>query len=105
MAIKTNEIGSFAGGLVKALVDWNDANGSMTKGRVVNNSASPAHMEAALNPPINGWSLVALEAPANATTEVNFPNNTVKFAQVTDPDTGVKSWDLIGVSLFCRWPS
>ncbi len=103
MATITREIGQFAGGLVIAQIDFNDANGNVTRARVINNSDLPAHMEAVLDPPINGFSLVAVEAPAHQTTAPNFPNNTVKLTQVTED--GETDWSLIGVSLFCRWPA
>jgi hypothetical protein len=100
MAQQTSQIASFADGLVRAEIDWNDANGQITRGRVINNSAFPAHMEALLNPPVNGWSAVELPAPANVTTGQNFPNNTVKMTLVTED--GVTEWKLIGVTLHLR---
>lgn len=103
MAQITEDIGSFANGLVTAQIVWNNANGAISKGVVVNNSPSPAFMTVELNPPVNGWSIVGLAAPANITTEQNFPNNTVKKIQVTED--GITEWKLFGVSLFCRWPA
>ena len=103
MAIVTREIGIFAGGLVIAQVDFNDANGNMTKARIINNSASPAEFTAILDPPVNGFSSVGMTGLANATTVNNLPNNTIKLTQVTED--GETDWSLIGVSLFCRWPA
>ena len=100
MAQETMTIGNFAGGLVLAQIDFNNANGNINKARVINNSASPAHFEAVLAPPVNGWSTIGMDAPANATTENNLPNNTVKFTKDADGN-----WSLPGVSLFCRWPA
>lgn len=103
MAQVTRAIATFQDGQVIAQIDWNDANGQITRGRVINNTSQAAHMEAVLNPPVNGWSVVGLDAPTNQTTEQNLPNNTVKMTQVTED--GVTEWKLIGVSLFCRWPA
>jgi hypothetical protein len=103
MAQITEDIGSFANGLVTAQIDWNNANGAILRGRVINNSASPALMRVELNPPVNGWSSVELPAPANATTVQTLPNNTVKKTEVTED--GITEWKLLGVSLFCRWPA
>src|SRR5687768_2519690 len=103
MAVVTENIGSFANGLVTAQIDWNDANGSIIRGRVINNSTSAALMRVELDPPVNGWSSVELPAPANVTTVQTLPNNTVKKTKVTED--GVEEWKLLGVSLFCRWPA
>lgn len=103
MAVVTIGIASFAGGLVTAQVDFNDANGNMVRARIINNSASPAHFDAVLDPPVNGWSLVGMDAPANQTTVQTLPNNTIKMTEVTED--GETNWSLIGVSLFCRWPA
>jgi len=103
MAQVTENIGSFADGLVVAQIDWNDANGSIIRGRIINNSPSPALMRVELNPPVNGFSSVELPALANVTTVQTLPNNTVKKTQVVED--GVTVWKLLGVSLFCQWPS
>jgi len=103
MAQVTQSIGSAGNGIVRAEIDWNDANGQITRGRIINNSSEPAHMEAVLNPPINGWSIVGLDAPAGQTTTQNLPNNTVKMTQVTED--GITEWRLIGVRLHLRWPA
>ena len=105
MAVRTQEIGSFAGGLVIAQIDFNDANGNITKARIINNSTSAAHFDALLNPPVNGFSSVGMDGPANATTVNNLPSNTVSMVKGTDPDTGAVNFTLVGVSLFCRWPA
>jgi len=103
MAIITREMGSFAGGSVIAQIDFNDANGNLTKARIINNSASAAHFEAHLDPPVNGTSVWVMEGLANVTTVQNLPANTVKMTSVTQD--GETDWSLIGVSLFCRWPA
>ena len=103
MAIITREIGNFAGGLVIAQIDFNDANGNITRARIINNSSSLAHFDAVLDPPVNGWSTIGMDGPANQTTVNNLPNNTVKMTEVTE--NGETDWSLIGVSLFCRWPA
>lgn len=105
MAQVTSQIGSFANNLVVVEIDWNDANGSIIRARIINSSAFPAHMEAVLDPPINGFTVVGTDGPANQTTVNNLPNNTVKMTKVIDPDDGSTGWSLIGVSLFCRWPA
>lgn len=103
MAQITRELGSFAGGLVIAQVDFNDANGNLLRARIINNSSSPAHFEALLDPPVNGFSTVGMDGPANVTTVNNLPNNTVRMTEVTED--GETDWSLIGVSLGCRWPA
>ncbi len=99
----TREIASFAGGSVVAQIDYNDANGNVLRARVINNSDQAAHMEAQLSPPVNGFSVVAVDAPAHQTVAPNFPNNVVKLTQ--EVQDGVSVWTLVGVSLFCRWPA
>src|SRR5574341_488552 len=105
MAQRTRQVAAFADNLVRAEVDWNDANGSMNRFRVYNDSDSPAYMYAVLNPPINGWSQVGLDSPAHQIVENNLPSNTAKFTKVIDPDDGSVGWSLIGISIFCRWPA
>ena len=105
MATVTQEIGSFAGGLVIAQIDFNNANGNITKARIINNSDSPAHFDAILDPPINGFSSVGMDGPAHQTTVNNLPANTVAMVKGTDPDSGAVNFTLVGVSLFCRWPA
>lgn len=109
MAQVTQTIGSFSvtSGTVRAEIDWNDANGQITRGRVINDSLDGARMEAHLNPPVNGWSIVGIDAPGKASagavavvTAQNLPNNTVKMTEVTED--GVTEWKLIGVRLHLR---
>jgi len=107
MAQVTQPIGSFANGLVVAEIDWNDANGQITRGRVINNSLFAARMAALLNPPINGWSEVVMIAPGKlmegapaVTTAQNLPSNTVKMTKVLED--GVEQWKLLGVTLHLR---
>jgi len=107
MAQVTQQIASFGNGAVTAEIDWNNANGQITRGRVRNNSLFAARMAAVLNPPINGWSEVVLIAPGKATagappvvTEQNLPSNTVKMTKVLED--GVEEWKLIGVTLHLR---
>jgi len=103
MAQQTSDIASFANGLVVTQIDWNDANGQITRGRVINNSTFPAHMEVLLNPPVNGFSVVGVDCPANQTVVSNLPNNTVKMTEVTED--GVTEWKLLGIELHARWPA
>ena len=105
MAQVINQVASFANGLVRAEVAWNNANGNMTRFRVYNDSDYPAFLHAELNPPINGWATVGLDSPAHQMVENNLPSNTVKYTKVIDPDDGSISWSLLGVSIFCRWPA
>jgi len=105
MAQRTNVIGGFANGLVRAEIDWNDANGQMIRYKVVNASDYPANMYALLDPPIDGYSRVDLLCPAHQEVEKNLPTNKVKYTKVIDPDDGSVSWSLIGISIFCRWPA
>ncbi len=104
MAQRTDRVAGF-GDSVWAEVDWNDANGSMTRFRIINNTPLPCRMYAILNPPINGYSRVDCIGPANQTTEQNLPSNTAKFTKVIDPDTGEVSWSPIGISIFCQYPA
>lgn len=103
MPQRTNVIASFANGLIKAEIDFNDANGSILRGRVINDSDDPAYLYCKLNPPISGYSLVGVDAPPHQTTEVNWPNNVIKYTW-QEKDDGTANWVLIGVSIFCRWP-
>ena len=105
MALIFNNVASFANGLVVASVQFNDGNLNITKARIVNNSAFPAHLDALLDPPINGFSIVGVDCPANSTVSPNFPNNTIKYTSVVDPDTGVASLVLVGVVITARWPA
>jgi hypothetical protein len=105
MAIVTNVVASAMGGLVRAELDWNNSNGSISKFRVINNTAEPAYMYANLNPPVNGFSTVGVTALPQQTTEQALPNNTVKYTRVTDPDDGSIGWSLPGVVIGCRYPA
>jgi len=104
MAQRTNEVASFADGLVRAEVDWNDGNGNMTRFRVYNDSDFPAFMYARLNPPINGYSEIGVDSPAHQMIQNVLPANTAKYTKVVDPDDGSVGWSLIGISIFCRFP-
>lgn len=103
MAQRTNQVAAFANGAVRAEVDWNDANGSMTRFRVFNDSDQPAYLYALLNPPVNGYSEVSLTAPPHQTTQNNLPSNTVKYTK--EIEDGVEGWKLYGVRIFCRFPA
>ncbi len=105
MAQRTNQVASFADGLVRAEVDWNDGNGNMTRFRVYNDSDQSAYMYAKLNPPINGWSEIGVTSPSHQRIQNNLPANTAKYTEVIDPDTQEENWSLIGISIFCRFPA
>ena len=105
MAQKTNLVASFANGLVNCSVVYNDATLKITSSVIVNNSDFPAHLDALLNPPINGFSIVGVDCPAHSTVTPNFPNNVVSYTSVTDPDTGQVSLNLVGVVVTARWPA
>ncbi len=103
MAQVTSQIASASNGLVRAEVDWNDANGQITKGRLINGSTNWAKLRAFLNPPINGFSEISVDCGPGQTVTSNLPNNTVKFTNSTDPDD--PGWKLIGVNLGMQYPS
>jgi len=105
MAQMTSQVASFADGLVRAEIDWNDANGNMTRFRVINDSDFSAYLYANLNPPINGWSTVGLDSPPHQMIQNALPANTVKYTKVIDPDDGSEGWSLIGIAIFCRFPA
>lgn len=109
MATRTHDICKVTdpstGNAVTAQIDFNDANGSVARSRIINNTTQPAYVEAILDPPVSGFSVVGATGPAGTTTEQNFPNNVVKLTKVTDPDTGEVSWSLPGIELHCRWPA
>ena len=105
MAQRINQVASFANGLVRAEVDWNDGNGNMSRFRVYNDSDFAAFMYAKLDPPINGYSEIGVDAPAKQMFQNVLPSNTAKYTKVIDPDDGSVSWSLIGISIFCRWPA
>jgi hypothetical protein len=102
-APRTDTFASFANGLVRAEIDWNDSNGQITKGRCVNNSDFTARIIITLNPPVNGFSVVEFDCPAHQTFEQNTPNNTVKMTQVLE--CGELEWKLIGITIGARWPA
>lgn len=103
MAQVTTTVSQFGNGQVNVQLDWNDANGSIIRGRVINTSAYPAKLYVLLNPPINGFSRVDVDAAAGQTIENNLPNNTVKFTSVLED--GVSTWKLLGVEIHGQWPS
>ena len=105
MAQATNQVSSFANGLVRAEVDWNDGNGNMSRFRIYNDSDFPAFMYAKLDPPIGGYSEIGVTSPAHQMIENSLPGNTAKYTKVTDPDDGSVGWSMIGISIFCRWPA
>lgn len=105
MAQRSSQVASFANGLVRGEVDWNDGNGNMSRFRVYNDSDFPAFMYARLDPSINGYSEVGVAVPAGQTLQNSLPSNVAKYTKVTDPDDGSVSWSPIGVSIFCRWPA
>jgi len=105
MAQVTNQVATFANGLVRAEVDWQNANGNMLRFRIYNDSDFPAFMYAKLDPPIGGYSEIGVTSPARQMIENTLPANTAKYTKVIDPDDGSVGWSLIGISIFCRWPA
>jgi hypothetical protein len=105
----TNVVASFENGLVRAEVDFNSQTGVILRGRVINGGDQPAYMYVKLDPPIQGYSVVGVDAPAGQTTEVNWPNNVVRYTEEEYDDDGDGEpdgvrWALKGISIFCRYP-
>ncbi len=100
MAQVFNRIATFSNGLVIGEVKFNDQNLGILSSRITNNSDFPAHLDAVLDPPINGTSTSSADCPAHQTVEQNFPNNVLKYTRDADGNLS-----LVGISLFCRWPA
>lgn len=104
MAIITQQVASFAKGLITAELDFDDTSGEVYEGRVINNSKFNAYLRVNLDPSVNGWSLVEVPGISNQTINKNFPDDTVIFKKQIDPDTGLTEWACAGFIIHCRWP-
>src|SRR3990170_2223234 len=103
MATITNTIASFAGGLVRVELDFNDANRRMGKGRIINGSTEPAWFRVTKVSPAVDFSFTV---PAGQTVERNLPAGLV-YQWIDDPDdltlgTGLSLGDIVIQS---RWPA
>ncbi len=101
VAIVTHEIASFSDGLVRVEVDLNESNLRLNRGRVINDSASPAYIAVFKA----GVLEVDETIPGGTTGERNFPAS-IQLTAVPQPnpeeDGPISMGDIV---IQCRWPA
>lgn len=99
MPFVTERVATFASGQVVCEVDFQSQNLGIAKGRIINNSGSPAEITAKDNSTGDSWMMLG---PAQETRQVNLPNQ--KYFMKEDPaEPG--NYNLDGISIFARWPA
>ena len=101
MPIATQEIASFANGLVRIEVDLNEANLRLNKTRGINDSAFDVHVSVFKAGVLEG----EVTIPAGQTVERNLPAS-IKLTAVPQPDPEDDGPISMGdIVIQCRWPA